>query len=154
MWWVAHDQYWLGSSDQTEATNKAVQAVLNPDEHMNQHRSFRAKHSCCHMKNVSGVRFYRGHHSEQRWVRFSVGSRCRNTEQLVESSSWCLVRCSGSQAWLQGKETHLSLDLCWKKKTSHNYKIKSLLTPIILAVSYINMLLCYPLLDLRKHLYY
>lgn len=40
------------------------------------------------------------------------------------------------------------------RKIPHNYKIKSLLTPIILAVSYISMLLCYPLLDLRKHLYY
>lgn len=40
------------------------------------------------------------------------------------------------------------------RKIPHNYKIKSLLYPIILAVSYINMLLCYPLLDLRKHLYY
>lgn len=54
---------------------------------------------------------YRGHHPEQQWCRFSVGSRRRNEEPFVESPSWRLVRCSGSQTWLQGKESQNTIML-------------------------------------------
>lgn len=66
-------------------------------EHMNQHRSFRAKHSCCHMKNVSGVFLQRTS------LRATVGQIFSGLEMQKHGTA-CgkLVMMPGTLLWLSG----------------------------------------------------